>query len=65
MKAAVLDKYSKKGRQLLVKEVPMPAVREGEVLVKVLCAGVNPLDNMIVHGDVKLVVPYDFPPGDG
>ena len=24
-------------------------------------AGVNPLDNMIIHGEVKLVVPYAFP----
>ena len=31
------------------------------MLVRVHTAGVNPLDNMIVRGEVKLIVPYRFP----
>ena len=50
MKAAVLDKYDKQGRDLTVVEVPMPEMKADEVLVRVHTAGVNPLDNMIVRG---------------
>ena len=41
--------------------VPIPEIENGEVLVKVRTAGVNPLDNMIVRGEVKLIVPYTMP----
>ncbi len=61
MKAALLTGYEKNGRELELRDVPMPAPAAGEVLVKVSTAGVNPLDNMIVRGEVKLVVPYRFP----
>lgn len=61
MKAAVLTGYDKNGRELELRELPLPEPGPGEVLVKVLAAGVNPLDNMIVHGEVKLIVPYQFP----
>ncbi|MBR1764590.1 MAG: NADP-dependent oxidoreductase [Ruminococcus sp.] len=61
MKAAVLDKYDKNGRELTVKDIPIPEISADEVLVKVRTAGVNPLDNMIIKGEVKLIVPYKFP----
>ena len=50
MKAAVLDRYDKKGCDLDLRDVPVPEPSESEVLVKVRAAGVNPLDNMIVRG---------------
>lgn len=31
------------------------------MLVKVKAAAVNPLELLIAHGDVKMVVPYHFP----
>ena len=61
MKAVILDKYDKNGRELQVRELPVPEPGPGEVLVRVHTAGVNPLDNMIVRGEVKLIVPYRFP----
>ena len=61
MKAAVLNKYDKKDIRLQVQEVPMPRVGENEVLVKIKAAGVNPVDNMITRGEVKLIVPYKTP----
>ena len=61
MKAAILDKYDKNGRELQIRELPVPEPGSGEVLVRVHTAGVNPLDNMIVRGEVKLIVPYRFP----
>ena len=61
MKAAILEKYASDGRELVVKDVPVPEVGDNEVLVNIKAAGVNPLDNMIVRGEVKLIVPYKFP----
>ena len=61
MKAAILDKYDKKGRKLVIRDVPMPEVGRSDVLVRVSTAGVNPLDNMIIRGEVKLIVPYTLP----
>lgn len=61
MKAAILDKYDKNGRELQIRELPAPEPEPGEVLVRAHTAGVNPLDNMIIRGEVKLIVPYRFP----
>lgn len=61
MKAAILEKYNKNGAKLKIKEIPIPEIDSGEVLVKVHTAGVNPLDNMIIRGEVKLIVPYKMP----
>ena len=60
MKAAILEKYASDGRELVIKDVPVPEVGDNEVLVNIKAAGVNPLDNMIVRGEVKLIVPYKF-----
>ena len=61
MKAAVLTNYDKNGRKLEIQELEKPSPREKEVLVKVFTAAVNPLDNMIIRGEVKLIVPYSLP----
>jgi len=61
MKAAILAGYNKNGREIEVRDVSRPEPGMGEVLVRVSAAGVNPLDNMIVRGEVKLIVPYSFP----
>lgn len=59
MRAAI---FAHKGdRQLTVREVPTPEVGPSEVLVKISAAGVNPLDNMIMNGEVRLIVPYRLP----
>lgn len=61
MKAAILEKYAKGGTALAVKDIPIPSFSDDEVLIKVIAAAVNPLDNMIVRGEVKLIVPYRLP----
>ena len=61
MKAARLTSYSKKNLQLSIEQIDKPTPTAQEVLVKVSMAGVNPLDNMITMGEVKLIVPYKLP----
>ena len=61
MKAAILNGYNKDGCDLVLKDIPVPEIGAQEVLVKVHTAGVNPLDNMILHGEVKMIVPYQLP----
>lgn len=61
MKAAILKKYAKGGTALAVKDIPIPSFSDDEVLIKVIAAAVNPLDNMIVRGEVKLIVTYRLP----
>lgn len=61
MKAAFLMHYDKRGANLEIRDVPEPQPAGGELLVKVKAAGVNPLDNMIIRGEVRLIVPYRTP----
>ena len=61
MKAAQQTAYKKNNIALTITEVPKPQINPNQVLVKVTAAGLNPLDNMISRGDVKIVVPYKFP----
>lgn len=61
MKAAVLNNYDKNGTKLEIREMALPSPEDHEVLVKVCTAAVNPLDNMVIRGEVKLIVPYKLP----
>ncbi|MCX2163220.1 NADP-dependent oxidoreductase [Corynebacterium auriscanis] len=61
MKAAKLTTYTKNNIELELKEVPQPELREGQAVLRVLAAGVNPLDNMITRGELKLIAPYRLP----
>ena len=42
-------------------DVPIPEIGSDDVLVKIRVAGVNPLDNMIIRGEVKMITPYKLP----
>ncbi|MDY3665424.1 NADP-dependent oxidoreductase [Schaalia hyovaginalis] len=61
MKSAQLLKYDKQNTELALRDAPRPEPRPGQALLRVLAAGVNPLDNMISRGEVKLITPYDLP----
>ena len=61
MKAAQHTSYNKKNITLNITEIAKPSITDKEVLVKVAAAGVNPLDNMISRGEVKMIVPYKLP----
>src|SRR5436305_1342035 len=59
MKAFVVEHYGKGG--LRAAEVPEPEVGDGDVLVKVSAAGINPLDKMIRDGEFKRLLKYKTP----
>ena len=61
MRAAQVTTYNKNNISVKIVEVPKPTVEKNDVLIKVLTAGVNPLDNMISRGEVKIIVPYKLP----
>src|SRR3954454_16548700 len=59
MKAFVVEHYGKDG--LRAAEVPEPEVGDGDVLVKVSAASVNPLDKMVRNGEFKQLLKYRTP----
>ena len=61
MKAVVIDRYNKSDLTVSLREMPTPVCGDNDVLVRVKAAGVNPLDNRITRGEVKLIVPYAMP----
>ena len=61
MKAAQHTKYHKENIAVTITEIEKPKISSEQVLVRVKAAGVNPLDNMISRGEVKLIVPYSLP----
>ena len=61
MKAVQIDNYSKTVDSVKIREISIPEIKPDEVLVKVKSVGINPVDNMITRGDVKLITPYSFP----
>lgn len=60
MKAFVLERYGKKSA-LRLADVPMPELRDDEIMVQVHAAGVNPLDYKIRDGEFKPLLSYQLP----
>ncbi|MDY4561984.1 MAG: NADP-dependent oxidoreductase [Peptostreptococcus porci] len=61
MKAALVEQYNKKNISVRLVNLDKPTIGRKEVLIKILAAAVNPLDNMISRGEVKMIVPYKLP----
>lgn len=61
MIAFQIQKYNKNNIETCKVNIERPHIRPNEVLIEVKAAGVNPLDNMITRGDVKLLTPYRLP----
>src|SRR3954447_19928697 len=59
MKAFAVDHYGKDG--LRAADVPEPQVGDGDVLVKVSAASVNPLDTMVRNGEFKRLLKHQTP----
>jgi len=60
MKAFAVSRYGKKNGVEAV-EHPEPELRDGDVLVQIHAASVNPLDLKISNGELKLILPYKLP----
>lgn len=59
MKAAVFT--NKDQKNLTIKDIPAPVCGAHDVLIKIKAVAVNPLDLLIMNGDIKLVIPYQLP----
>src|SRR5688572_5260837 len=59
MKAFVVEQYGKSGPYAA--DVAEPQVGDGDVLVKVSAASVNPLDKMVRNGEFKRLLKYRTP----
>ena len=60
MKAFVINKYSKT-ESLQLTDMPVPEVKENDVLVEIHASGLNLLDSKIKSGEFKLILPYKLP----
>jgi alcohol dehydrogenase len=60
MRALVLSRYGGPEHTALT-EVPRPSPRDGEVLVRVHAAGLNPVDLKIRAGELKVIQRYPLP----
>jgi len=60
MKAVVIHEFGSR-EVLKCTDLPMPEPGEGEVLVRVKAAGVNPVDWKIRAGHLKDFLPHEFP----
>lgn len=60
MKAAQIQKYSKNIEAQIV-DIPIPSIKDNEVLIKVKVAAVNPLEILNITGSVKLIQDYNMP----
>lgn len=60
MKAFVINKYSK-SESLQLTDMPVPEVKENDVLIEIHASGLNLLDSKIKTGEFKLILPYKLP----
>jgi NADPH:quinone reductase-like Zn-dependent oxidoreductase len=60
MQAYFINRYGK-SEVLTLGDLPVPALRDDDVLVQIHAAGVNPVDNKIRNGEFKLLLPYKMP----
>uniref|UniRef100_A0A0E0IM07 Enoyl reductase (ER) domain-containing protein n=2 Tax=Oryza TaxID=4527 RepID=A0A0E0IM07_ORYNI len=61
MRAVQYDKYGGGPEGLKHVEVPIPAPKEGELLIKMEAASINPIDWKIQKGMLRLFLPKKFP----
>src|SRR4029453_17338160 len=59
MRGVLVERYGKNG--LRAAAVPEPEVGDGDVLVKVSAAGINPLDAMVRDGEFERLLKYETP----
>jgi NADPH:quinone reductase-like Zn-dependent oxidoreductase len=60
MKAFIIKKYDKKASLEFV-DVPVPKIKDDEVLVEIHASALNLLDAKIKSGEFKMILPYKLP----
>ncbi|MGD8701279.1 MAG: NADP-dependent oxidoreductase [Desulfosarcina sp.] len=60
MKACIIESFGGRDR-LKIADLPTPEIGEGEVLVRIRAAGVNPVDWKIREGRLSDLFPHQFP----
>ncbi|WP_345721384.1 NADP-dependent oxidoreductase [Herpetosiphon gulosus] len=60
MKAFFIERYGNKDR-VRTGDLPIPELRDTDLLIQIHAAGVNPLDTKIRDGAFKAILPYRFP----
>lgn len=60
MKAAQITQYSKNIR-ITVNDIPVPEIRDDDILIRVKAAAVNPVDILNLTGAVRLIQDYKMP----
>jgi len=58
MKAAILEAFE---QPLKISEQPKPEPEEGEVVVRIKSAGINPVDAKLSRGYLSDMIPHEFP----
>jgi len=61
MKAAIQKDYGKIGDVVEIQNVPMPNLLPGTVMIEVHASSVNPIDNILIAGYMKNIIPLQFP----
>src|SRR5690606_22562566 len=64
MRAVQYDRYGSPD-ELAIRNVPVPPVRPGSVLVKVRAFSIIPIDAVVRRGELKLMSGRKFPKGTG
>jgi NADPH:quinone reductase-like Zn-dependent oxidoreductase len=60
MKALTFNRYGKSA-QIGFADVPLPVIKQRDLLVQVHAVGLNPIDNMIPKGTFKPILKFDLP----
>lgn len=60
MKAVVIDKYGGVD-ELQIRDMPVPALSNYDVLIEIHAASVNPVDWKVREGYLREMIPYKFP----
>jgi NADPH:quinone reductase-like Zn-dependent oxidoreductase len=60
MKALIFKKYGDPD-QIMFADIPRPAIKPDEILVRVHAVGLNPIDNMIPTGSFKPIIRLQLP----
>ena len=61
MKAIVCTRYGKTDDVVELRDMPTPVVQANDVLIKVHCASLNPIDFKIQQGAMKAIMKFKFP----